>query len=48
MHRFAPRLLLIGMKTSVVVSDGIFKTIDSTNQKKSFDSMAHIHESSYL
>lgn len=36
------------MKTSVVVSNGIFKTINSMNPKKSFDSMAHIHESSHL
>jgi len=38
----------MGMKTDVIVSDGIFKTVDSMNQKKSSDSMEHIHESSCL
>lgn len=32
-HQFVPRLLLMGMKTRVVVSEVSFKTIDIMNQE---------------
>lgn len=38
----------MGRKISVDVSDALLKIINTMNQKKRFDSMAHIHESSHL